>query len=81
MTPKEQMAFSPNRKFRKRYRSLFLKDPLTANLFLLLCEVAGPDGRVILPDDPEKVDQQLRDLMAARFKDPWGWQLGEETNE
>ncbi len=74
------MAFAPNRRFRKSYRKIFKKDPVAANLFLLLCELAGPDGEVILPNDPEKVDRELRDLMVARFEDLWGWQLGEKVN-
>jgi hypothetical protein len=69
------MAFNPNNRFRKRYRRIFRKDPLTANLFLLLAELAGPDGKVILPADPRSIDRELASLMTARFEDPEGWQL------
>jgi hypothetical protein len=81
MNPKDQTTLIPNRKFRETYRFLFLKDPITANLFLLLCELGVPDGKVILPVDPEEADRGLKDLMAVRFEDPYGWQLGEEANE
>jgi hypothetical protein len=69
------MAFETNTKFRKRYRNLFKKDPLSANLFLLLCELAGPEGKVTLPEEPGAMDQELQALFAARFGDPEGWQL------
>ncbi len=69
------MAFNFNKKFRKKYQRIFKKDPLSANLFLLLCELAGPDGKVILPKDPGAIDQELASLMQARFEDPHGWQL------
>jgi hypothetical protein len=71
----EPMAFILNHKFKKKYRKLFRQDPLSANLFLLLCELAGPDGKVIFPKDPEAIDQELASLMQARFEDPHGWQL------
>jgi hypothetical protein len=32
--------FTPNRRFRRDYDNLFRKDPLTANTFLLLAELA-----------------------------------------
>ena len=69
------MAFTPNRKFKKKYRKLFRQDPLSANVFLLLCEMAGPDGKVILPEDPGAIDKELASLIQARFENPHGWQL------
>jgi len=69
------MAFIPNRKFKKKYRQIFRRDPLSANLFLLLCEMAGHSGEVVLPSDPKAIDQELSSLMQARFQDPEGWQL------
>jgi hypothetical protein len=69
------MSFQLNRRFRKKYRQIFRKDPLAANLFLLLCELAGPDGKVILPADPRAIDRELASLMQARFEDQEGWQL------
>jgi hypothetical protein len=58
------MAFKPNRKFRKDYDRLFKKDPLGANTFLLLCELADEKGQV--STNP----QELADLITARFEDP-----------
>jgi len=55
--------FKPNRKFRKEYDKVFQKDPMAANVLLLLCELA--DGR-------EKVqtnEKELAQLMTARFGD------------
>ena len=39
-----KMTFKPNRKFRREYKRLFKKDPLLANTFLLLCELANEKG-------------------------------------
>ena len=64
-----------NKKFRKKYRNIFERDPLAANLFFLLCELAGPDGKVILPNNPEPTEQELRSLLIGRFEDPFQWQL------
>jgi len=56
--------FKPNRKLRKKYNKLFKKDPLAANTFLLLCELANEKGQV--KTDPE----ELATLMAIRFENP-----------
>jgi hypothetical protein len=57
------MSFKPNRKFKKDYNRIFRKDPQAANLFLLLTEIADEHGRVAT------AEQELADLMAARFED------------
>jgi len=61
-----------NRKFRREYRKIFKKDPMAANLFLLLSELADDRGQVRLGPDPEG---QLALLMGARFEDPTAYQL------
>ncbi len=58
------MAFKPNRKFRKDYDRLYKKDPLGANAFLLLCEMADEKGQVMTNE------AEIAELMAARFNDP-----------
>ena len=58
------MTFEPNRKFRREYNKLFKRNPETANLFLLLCELANEMGQV------ETNEEELAELMAARFNDP-----------
>ena len=58
------MTFKPNRKFRKKYDKLFKKDPLAANTFLLIFELANERGQV--KTDPE----ELANLLAVRFNDP-----------
>ena len=58
------MAFSPNRKFKKKYDQLFKKDPMGANMFLLLCEIADDNGQVMA------TDEEIAVLMAARFYAP-----------
>lgn len=58
------MAFVPNRRFKRKYNRLFKKDPLAANTFLLLCELADEKGQV------KTNEQELADLMTARFSDP-----------
>lgn len=64
------MAFKPNRKFKRTYERLFKTDPLQANLFLLMAEMADENGQVIVNNDEE-----LAELMAARFFDPTEWAL------
>lgn len=66
------MAFKPNRKFKKQYDKLFKKDAIEANMFLLLCELANEKGQVRLGPKP---DEELSELMAARFQDPEAYQL------
>ena len=64
------MTFKPNRKFKQKYKKLFKKDPLAANTFLLLCELADENGQVIITDDKE-----IAELMVARFEDPEAYAL------
>jgi hypothetical protein len=77
---KEIKIFSPNRKFKRKYRQIFKKDPLAANIFLLLCELAGPEGKVNLPNEPGAAEKELQALLVARFEDPRGWNLGGNVN-
>jgi hypothetical protein len=58
------MVFNPNRKFKKDYDRLFKKDPMGANMFLLLCEIADDKGQVATNEN------EIAELMAARFNDP-----------
>lgn len=58
------MSFKPNRKFRKDYDRLFKKDPLGANTFLLLCELADEKGQMMTSE------AEIAELIAARFNDP-----------
>jgi hypothetical protein len=58
------MAFVPNREFKRKYKQLFKKDPLAANTFLLLCELADERGQV------KTNEEELAELMAIRFNDP-----------
>lgn len=58
------MAFTPNRNFKKKYDKLFKKDPLAANTFLLVCELADEKGQVVTNE------QEIAELMGARFEDP-----------
>jgi len=54
---------------RKQYDQLFSVDPLAANTFLLLCEMADKRGQVKTDED------ELQKLLVARFDDPWGYAL------
>ncbi len=56
--------FEPNKQFRRKYDSIYKKDPGAANLFLLLAELADEKGQV--ETDP----QELAILFDARFNDP-----------
>ncbi len=58
------MAIQLNRKFRRQYDRLFKKDPLSANFFLLLAELADENGQVATNKE------ELAELIAIRFEDP-----------
>ena len=62
--------FKTNRQFKKKYERLFNKNPLGANVFLLLSELANERGQVTISDERE-----LLELMAKRFDDPEAYQL------
>jgi len=63
------MTFKPNKKFKRKYKKLFKKDPEAANLFLLLCELADERGQV------ETNEEELAELIAVRFEYPGKYQL------
>ncbi len=66
------MSFRPNRRFRRDYDRAFRKDPLTANVLLLLAELAAENGEVRLGPIPER---EIQRLMVARFQDPRAYQI------
>lgn len=57
------MTFQPNRKFRRKYDQIYRQDPMAANTFLLICELADEKGKV------ETSPEELAELMTARFRD------------
>lgn len=61
-----------SRKIRRQYDRLFRKDPLIANTWLLLAELADQKGQVCLGPCPEL---ELQQLMTARFEDCRAYQL------
>ena len=63
------MIFRPNKKFKKDYDKIFKENPRTANLYLLICELADERGQV------KTNEQELADLMMVRFNDPWEYAL------
>jgi len=70
------MTFKPNRKFKRKYDKLFKKDPIAANTFLLMCELADQKGQVkILGTTEEEIAKEIQQLMIARFEDPWAYAL------
>jgi hypothetical protein len=62
----------PSRRFKREYDRLFKHDPASANVFLLLAELANGRGEVRLGPCPEAEIQQL---IAARFDDCRAYQL------
>lgn len=64
--------FTPSRRFRSDYDRLFRKDPVAANIFLLMAELANERGEVRLGPVPEV---EIQKLMAARFDDCRAYQL------
>ena len=61
-----------SRKFRRDYDRLFREDPLAANVFLLLSELADERGQITFTNPPE---EEVQRLMLSRFEDPWAYQL------
>jgi hypothetical protein len=61
--------FKPNRKFFREYDRMFRRDPLAANTFLLLSELADKNGRV------ETDEKEIATLLAIRFDNPREYQL------
>ena len=65
------MAFKPNRKFKKEYDKLFNEDPIGANVFLLLAELADEKGRVKIQGAKEQeIAEEIQKLLIARFNNP-----------
>ena len=65
------MTFKLSRKFKKEYDRIFKRDPLAANTFLLLCELANEEGQVKLAGTSEgEVGEEVQKLLIARFNDP-----------
>lgn len=64
------MTFEPNATFKRRYDRLFRQNPLGANVFLLIAELANDKGRV------ETTEEEIAALFNARFEDPKAYQLG-----
>lgn len=63
------MSFKPNGKFKRKYERLFLQNPLGANMFLLIAELANDKGRV------KTSEEEIAVLFNARFDDPKAYQL------
>lgn len=57
-------VFAPNSKFWEEYEELRAEDKLSANVFLLVCELAFPSGKLRIKTD------ELPLLFDARFNDP-----------
>ena len=63
---------SLSRAGRRKYDALFQEDPYSANLWLLLMELADEDGNVLCGDDPA---EELAPLMAIRFPNPLAYAI------
>ena len=59
-----------NKTFKKKYDRLFHENPLGANMFLLIAELANDRGRV------KTSEEEIAILFNARFDDPMAYQLG-----
>lgn len=66
------MRILSNQTFKTEYSRLFKIDPLTANIFLLMVELADKRGRIKLGPYPE---EQIIGLLMKRFDDPRRYQL------
>ncbi len=65
--------FTSSRRFRREYDHLFRTDPTTANVFLLMAEMANERGEVRLKTAFPEIE--IQKLMAARFEDCRAYQL------
>ena len=63
------MSFKSNGKFKRKYERLFFQNPLGANMFLLIAELANDKGRV------KTSEEEIAVLFNARFDDPKAYQL------
>ena len=61
--------FQPNKKFQKEYDRIWKENPESANLFLLLAELADKKGLV------ENDSEELASLFDTRFNDPGEYAL------
>ena len=66
-------TFISSRHFRRDYDRTFRKDPLAANIMLLLCEFADKNGYILI--DSPFPEVEIQRLMTARFEDPRAYQL------
>jgi len=66
------MTFIPNRKFKRDYDRIYKKDPVAANVFLLMCELADEKGQVSFT---EPAEIEIQRLLMARFDDLRAYQL------
>jgi hypothetical protein len=66
------MTFIPNRKFKRDYDRIYKKDPVAANVFLLMCELADEHGQVKFT---EPAEVEIQRLLMARFDDLRAYQL------
>jgi len=57
-------TFKPNREFKARYDRTFAKNPMGANMLLLIAELVIKEGRV------KTTEKELTALFNARFSDP-----------
>jgi len=63
---KERLPFFvPNGNFKRRYRSVFKKNPLAANMLLLLCELADERGDVRF--ETPSPERNLANMLLFRF--------------
>jgi hypothetical protein len=68
----KQRMFNPKSKnFKYDYDRLFKMDPMMANMFLLLRELAEDKGQVVIDE------KEIADLMGIRFNDPNEYALGD----
>ena len=65
--------FKPNRKFKHDYDRIYRKDPVAANVFLLLAELV--DGKGQIKFDSPCPEAEIQRLMIARFDDPRAYQM------
>lgn len=69
------MKIQFSRRFKQNYDRIFRKDPESANLFLLLAEIANERGEVMTDE------RELARLFEARFHNPREYALRRISDE
>lgn len=64
-----------NKAFKKEYDKIFNHDPLAANIFLMLVDMADEKGEIYFEGSEDQMNDQINILVNGRFNDVFEYQL------